>query len=47
MGKKHLKFVSISEAVKELKNTLMMQSELKKQEEIKPLIEAFGKFEIS
>jgi Fe-S-cluster containining protein len=46
MGKKHLKFVSISEAVQELKNTLMMQSELKKQEEIKPLIEAFGKFEI-
>ena len=46
MGKKHLKFVSISEAVKELKNTLMMQSELKKQEEIKPLIEAFGNLEI-
>lgn len=45
MSKKHLKFVSISEAVKELKNTLMMQSELKKQEEIKSLIESYGNFE--
>ena len=45
MGKKYLKFVSISEAVKEFKNTLMMQSELKKQEEIKPLIENYGNFD--
>jgi hypothetical protein len=38
MGTKHLKFVSINEAITEIKNTLLMQSELKKREEIKPLL---------
>jgi len=38
MHKKHLKFVSITEAFAELKNTLDMQSELKKREEILPLL---------
>jgi hypothetical protein len=28
MGKKHLKFVSITEAITEIKNNLLMQSEL-------------------
>nr|WP_319397012.1 YkgJ family cysteine cluster protein [uncultured Desulfobacter sp.] len=46
MGKKHLKFVSISDAVKELQNTLIMQSEINKQKEIKPLMEGFWNFEI-
>lgn len=38
MGKKHLKFVSIPEALNELKNTLAMQSELDTQKEIEPLL---------
>ena len=38
MGKNHLKFVSIPEAVTEIKNTLLMQSELKKRQEIEPLL---------
>jgi hypothetical protein len=38
MHKKHLKFVSITEAFAELQNTLDMQSELKKREEIEPLL---------
>ena len=38
MGTKHLKFVSITEAITEIKNTLLMQSELKKREELKPLL---------
>ena len=38
MHKKHLKFVLITEAFAELKNTLDMQSELKKREEIEPLL---------
>ena len=46
MGKKHLKFVSIPEALKELNNTLMMQSEVKKLEEIASLLTGFGEFEI-
>ena len=46
MGKKHLKFVSIPEALKELKNTLAIQSELKKQEEIEPLLARIEDFEI-
>jgi len=45
MGKKHLKFVSIPEALEELKNTLALQSELKNQKEIEPLIAGFGEFE--
>jgi hypothetical protein len=38
MHKKHLRFVSISEAVSELKNTLSMQSELQQRDEIEPLL---------
>ncbi|UCF90986.1 MAG: hypothetical protein JSW39_22295, partial [Desulfobacterales bacterium] len=38
MRKKHQRFVSICEAVSELKNTLDMQSELKKRGEIEPLL---------
>ena len=38
MHKKHLKFVLIPEAIEEIKNTLVMQSELKKREEIEPLL---------
>ena len=46
MGKKHLKCVSIPEALEELNYTLMMQSELKKGEEIGTLLAGFGGFEI-
>ena len=46
MGKKHLKFLSIPEALKELENTLAMQSELKKQEEIEPVLVRIEDFEI-
>ena len=46
MGKKHLKFLSIPEALEELKNTLMMLSELKKQEEIEPLLARIQDFGI-
>ena len=38
MGTKHLKFVSITEAITEITNTLLMQSELKKREELEPLL---------
>ena len=46
MGKIHLKFVPIPEAIKEIKNTLAMQSELEKREEIKPLLNQFDEFTI-
>lgn len=46
MGKKDLKYVYIPEALEELKNTMMMQSELKKQEEIGELISGFENLEI-
>jgi len=46
MDKKHHKFVSILEAVKEVKNTLLMQSELKQREEIMPLLNRLEEFEI-
>lgn len=38
LGTKHLKFVSITEAITEIKNTLLMLSELKKREELEPLL---------
>ena len=38
MGTKHLKFVSITEAITEFKNTLLMQSELNKREVLEPLL---------
>jgi len=38
MGTKHLKFVSITEAITEIENTLLMQSELNKREELEPLL---------
>ncbi len=46
MHKKHLKFVLITEAFAELKNTLDMQSELKKREEIGPLLRRFEDLQI-
>jgi Fe-S-cluster containining protein len=46
MGKECLKFVSISEALGELKNTLMMQSEEQNQKEIGPIIAGFEEFEV-
>lgn len=46
MGKECLKFVSISEALEELKNTLMMQSEEQNQKEIGLIIEGFEEFNV-
>ena len=46
MGKKHQKFVSIPEALNKLKNTLAMQSELKNQEEIEPILARIDDFEM-
>jgi hypothetical protein len=34
MDKKHLKFISIPDAMEEIKTTLLMQSEFKKREEL-------------
>jgi hypothetical protein len=38
MGNKQLKFVSIPDAIEEIKSTLLMQSDLDKREKIKPLL---------
>ena len=38
MRKKQLKFVSIPDAMTEIKNTLLMQSEFKKREELEPIL---------
>jgi Fe-S-cluster containining protein len=46
MGRKHLIFLSIPEALEELFKTLMMQSEVKKQEEVEPLLARIEAFEI-
>jgi len=46
MGKKHLKFFSIPEAITEIKYTLLMQSDLDKREEIKPLLAQLEDFQI-
>jgi Fe-S-cluster containining protein len=46
MGKKQLKIVSISEAITEIKNTLLMQPDLDKREEIKPLLAQIEDFQI-
>ena len=46
MNQKHLKFASIPDALEKLKNTLAMQSELKQQEEIEPLLARIEDFEI-
>jgi hypothetical protein len=46
MGKTQLKFLSIPEALQELKNTLAVQSELTKQEEIEPVLARMEDFEI-
>ena len=46
MHKKNLKFVTITEAFAELQNTLDMQSELKKREEIKPLLRRIENLQI-
>ncbi len=46
LGKKLIKFVSIHETMEEFNKTLMRISDLKEREEIGPLIENFGKFEV-
>ena len=46
MGTKHLKFVSIPDAMAEIENTLLMQSELKKRQEIEPLLRQLENFQI-
>jgi Fe-S-cluster containining protein len=38
MGTNHLKFVSIPDAMEEVKTTLLMQSEFKKREELEPIL---------
>ena len=38
MDTKNLKFVSMPEAITEIKTTFLMQSELKKREELEPLL---------
>ena len=38
MGTKHLKFVSIPDAIEEIKTTLLMQSDFKKREELEPIL---------
>jgi Fe-S-cluster containining protein len=42
----HKKFISITEAFAELKNTLLMQSELKKPEELEPLLRQLENLQI-
>jgi Fe-S-cluster containining protein len=46
MGKKHLKFVLIPEAITEIETTLLMESELKKRQEIEPLLRRLEDFRI-
>ena len=46
MGKNHLKFVSIPEAITEIETTLLMESELKKRQEIEPLLRRLEDFRI-
>ena len=46
MRKKQLKFVSIPDAIAEIENTLLLQSELKKRQEIEPLLRQLENFQI-
>ena len=46
MRKKQLKFVSIPDAMAEIENTLLLQSELKKRQEIEPLLRQLENFQI-
>lgn len=46
MGKNHLKFVSIPEAITEIETTLLMQSELKKRKEIEPRLRQLEDFQM-
>ena len=46
MSTKQRKFVSISEAILEIKDTLLMQSELNKREELEPLLGKLEKLQI-
>jgi Fe-S-cluster containining protein len=46
MRKKQLKFVSIPDAMEEIENTLLMQSELIKRQEIEPLLRQLENFQI-
>ena len=38
MDKNYLKFVSIPDAMEEIKTTLLMQSDFKKREELEPIL---------
>jgi len=46
MGSKNLKFVSITEAIAEIKNSILMQSELKQRELIEPFLKRFEGLQI-
>ena len=46
MGTKHLKFVSIPDAIEEIKTTLLVQSEFKKREELEPILRQLEDFQI-
>ena len=46
MDTNHLKFVSIPDAMEEIKTTLLMQSELKKRQEIEPILRKLEDFQI-
>jgi len=46
MRKKQLKFVSIPDAMAEIENTLLLQSELKKRQEIEPLLRQLENFQM-
>jgi len=46
MRKQQLKFVSIPNAMAEIENTLLLQSELKKRQEIEPLLRQLENFQI-
>jgi Fe-S-cluster containining protein len=46
MGPKQRKFISISEAILEIKSTLLMQSELNKREELAPLLSKLENLQI-
>ena len=46
MGINHLKFVSIPDAMDEVKTTLLMQSEFKKREELEPILRQLDDLQI-
>ena len=46
MDTSHLKFVSIPDAIEEIKTTLLMQSEFKKREELEPILRQLDDLQI-